>query len=154
MLKVSINWLQIMINSQTTIQKIKLQQIITIVPYSKYLLINYHKSHGTTLKQYLFADENKILSTAHDLLTYCMIRVKMLSTSLYSAYKYESLIEKYINIKEPSKDPQIHDMLRRIKKKLGVATPTILEQNLIIYQTQNKYVKSYKTRKLYPNASL
>lgn len=59
---------------------------------TKFLLINYHKHEGIVGKVNLFADENKILSTALDILTYCLMRVKMNSPSLYAAYRYEYLV--------------------------------------------------------------
>jgi hypothetical protein len=61
----------------------------------KYLSISYHKQESSSLgKVMLYADEIKVLSTAQDLLSYCMIRVKMHSNSLYNAHRYETNVEK------------------------------------------------------------
>lgn len=51
----------------------------------------------------------------------------MISPSLYSAFRYEFLMEKHVKVKEPTKDKQILDTIRRIKKRLATASPTILE---------------------------
>lgn len=43
-MKVSINYLQVYVNSELEIEAIGLEKIISIVPKAKFLLINYHKS--------------------------------------------------------------------------------------------------------------
>lgn len=90
------------------------------------------------------------------MLAYCMVRIKMLSPSLYSAYRYEVLTAKHIKVKEPTKDKQILDTLRRIKKNLSSANPTILdlEADVIPYFGKSNYVKTPVMRKLYAEASL
>lgn len=103
LIKLSINWQQIYVNSELEIEVFGLEKIISIVPKAKFLLINYHKHEGVTGKVSLFGDENKILSTALDILTYCVIRIRMLSPALYSAYKYEVLVAKNIKVKVPTK---------------------------------------------------
>lgn len=149
----SINWLQIYVNAEEGIECFGLERIISVIPKAKYLLINYHKHEGIINKVNLFGDENKILSTAQDILAYCMIRVRMLSPSLYAAFRYEFLSTQHVRVKVPTKDQEIIENVRRLKKKLESANPTIIEGDLIPYFKQNKFIKVSTTRKLYANAS-
>ena len=148
-LKVSFNILSICVEGEDDFEKVRIEQIISIVPKSKFLFINYDKKDGITGKLSLFSTENRILAAAQDLLAYCMLRIRMLSPTLYGIYRYERLYE---SKNDPNFTKDKEDQLQRMKSKFMNLTPTVVESRHIPYFNLSKYIKVHTPRKLYANA--
>ena len=149
-LKVSFNIFDITVESEDDIEKVRLEQIISIIPKSKYLLINYHKQEGIVGKLSLFSSENQIIAAALDLLTYCVLRIRMMSPSLYGMYRYLNLLK---NEAEGKSSKEKDEQIQNTKIKLSNLNLTILELKNIPYCNKNRYIKVHAPRRLYANAS-
>ena len=72
-----------------------METVITVIPKAKHLTI-YHHSHENIVGQiHLENTENVIISAALDIIAYCAIRIKMVSSTLSDIHKYELLMEQY-----------------------------------------------------------
>ena len=73
----------------------------------------------------IVGSENKILGIANELHTYCSLRCKIPSPTLYNIYKSIILKEMEQN-KEKGMDQRKKDHLTQLERKLSILSPTIL----------------------------
>ena len=87
-LRVAMNSICINLDSINEQEKVFLESLISVVPKNKYLLLTYHKKDALVDHVALYGPESDILSASTDILSYCVLRMRTESSSLYSQIYY------------------------------------------------------------------